>query len=97
LISFRVGESAEPDVDDPESAEPEVQESLPPLSTSEILLQRQLKLADKKETMALLASGVLEQPHDGVCKLYQQILYLSMFYRDEKFQILEDIHAKTPN
>ena len=52
---------------EPEPAEPEEPtEPLPVLTTAQLYAQRQHKLAERKQRIALLASAVMENPEENV-------------------------------
>ena len=47
-----------------------VQEELPPLSAAELFANRQKKLTEKKRTIALLSSALIENPEQNASNIY---------------------------
>uniref|UniRef100_A0A7M4FLU1 Nucleolar complex protein 3 homolog n=1 Tax=Crocodylus porosus TaxID=8502 RepID=A0A7M4FLU1_CROPO len=69
VVNIAQNEEEEEDMEEMEVAEVSREEPLPLLSTEELLVQRKIKLQEKKTQIAGLASAILSDPENNIKKL----------------------------
>ena len=75
-----VAMETEPLANGTEPAPEVVQEELPPLSAAELFANRQKKLTEKKRTIALLSSALIENPEQNASYMFVFESFCSTVY-----------------